>query len=97
MPVAREVDTLHCKDAVEAPGLTDCACCSMGSFHSPRQIVFYTHPVGNKHDRRLCKPCSSEGLVKCEGGLRGSLSVSQRFIRAAFLISSVILCKQFCE
>eukprot|EP00288_Rhodomonas_lens_P018715 CAMPEP_0177715576 /NCGR_PEP_ID=MMETSP0484_2-20121128/14068_1 /TAXON_ID=354590 /ORGANISM="Rhodomonas lens, Strain RHODO" /LENGTH=298 /DNA_ID=CAMNT_0019227585 /DNA_START=15 /DNA_END=911 /DNA_ORIENTATION=+ len=34
VPVASEVDTLHCKNACEGPGLTDCACCSMGNPHA---------------------------------------------------------------
>jgi diaminopimelate epimerase len=34
VPVASEVDTLHCKGNVEAPGLTDCAVCSMGNPHA---------------------------------------------------------------
>mmetsp|Transcript_9244 Transcript_9244/g.18451 ORF Transcript_9244/g.18451 Transcript_9244/m.18451 type:complete len:295 (-) Transcript_9244:347-1231(-) len=34
VPVSKEVDTLHCKDACEGPGLTDCACCSMGNPHA---------------------------------------------------------------
>jgi diaminopimelate epimerase len=34
VPVASECDTLHCKDAVEGGGLTDCACCSMGNPHA---------------------------------------------------------------
>ncbi|EKX45255.1 hypothetical protein GUITHDRAFT_108894 [Guillardia theta CCMP2712] len=34
VPVSKEVDTLHCKEACEGPGLTDCACCSMGNPHA---------------------------------------------------------------
>eukprot|EP00287_Rhodomonas_sp_CCMP768_P012016 CAMPEP_0196722616 /NCGR_PEP_ID=MMETSP1091-20130531/4939_1 /TAXON_ID=302021 /ORGANISM="Rhodomonas sp., Strain CCMP768" /LENGTH=295 /DNA_ID=CAMNT_0042064365 /DNA_START=5 /DNA_END=892 /DNA_ORIENTATION=+ len=34
VPVSKEVDTLHCKDACEGPGLTDCVCCSMGNPHA---------------------------------------------------------------
>jgi diaminopimelate epimerase len=34
VPVSKDIDTLHCKDACEGPGLTDCACCSMGNPHA---------------------------------------------------------------
>jgi len=34
VPVSKEIDTLNCKDACEGPGLTDCACCSMGNPHA---------------------------------------------------------------
>mmetsp|Transcript_43149 Transcript_43149/g.67599 ORF Transcript_43149/g.67599 Transcript_43149/m.67599 type:complete len:296 (-) Transcript_43149:171-1058(-) len=34
VPVAKDVDTLNCKDGCEGPGLTNCACCSMGNPHA---------------------------------------------------------------
>jgi len=34
VPVSKECDTLNCGTNCEGPGLTDCACCSMGNPHA---------------------------------------------------------------